>query len=158
MIRRNTHRKGFSLIEVLVAIFVFATGILGFAALQMKSLAMLSNSNSTSMAMLAANDMADRMRANPVAVFDGAYDDIAQTLSDQVADPNCGADCTPSQLAQYDAHSVFQQIVGELVSPTLAVTNVGDSIFSITVTWEERIGENIEAQKQHRISFLPYKP
>ncbi|MBX2858620.1 MAG: type IV pilus modification protein PilV [Cellvibrionaceae bacterium] len=145
--------QGFSLIEVLIAIFVFATGVLGVAGLQMKSLAMLTNSHSVNIAMYAANDMADRMRANPVAVFDGFYDNINGTESD----PLCSGACTSAELAQFDAYAVMQSLNGELPEPTLSVENTGNNVFTISITWTERIGKDSNT-KTHRVSFVPYKP
>jgi len=144
---------GFSLIEVLVAVFVFATGILGLASLQMNGLKILSNSHSISSAMLAANDMADRMRANPVALFDGYYDAITGSETN----PECGSDCSAAQIAQYDAYSVASYIDEQLPEPTLSVANTGNNVFTIEVTWTERLGIITET-KVHRVSFVPYKP
>ncbi len=157
MMLRNT-QSGFSLIEVMVAAFIFATGILGLAGLQMKSLGMLSNSHSMGFATIAAADMVDRMHANPVAVFDGFYDDIEQDLNDRIEDPECGTDCSAREIAQYDAFAVFELLDGELTEPTISVLNAGNNIFTITVTWQERIGTNEIATKLHRVSFFPYKP
>lgn len=151
--RRLKKNSGFSLIEVMIAVFVFATGILGIAGLQLKGLNMLSNSNSVSVAMLGINDLADRMRANPTGITDGAYDSLDQ----DVTNPNCGTSCTSSELAQLDVFSVYSQLDTGLPSATLSVSNVGNDIFTIEVTWLERVGENSET-KTHRVSFLPYKP
>ncbi len=144
---------GFSLIEAMVAAFVFATGILGAASLQMKSLSMLSNSSSMSAAMFSVNGMADRMRANTVGVESGAYDD----LDDQASDPNCGYSCSPAQLAALDVYTVYSQMSQELPTATLTVDNVGNDVFTIEATWTERVGENT-ATKRHRVSFRPYDP
>ena len=145
--------QGFSLIEVMIAIFVFATGILGVAGLQMKSLSMLSNSHSVNIAMYAANDMADRMRANPVAVFDGFYD----AITGEEDNPMCSVICTSGQLAQFDAYAVMQSLTGQLPEPTLSVENIGNNVFTILITWTERIGKDTNT-KSHRVSFVPYKP
>lgn len=153
ILRRSHSAHGFSLIEVLISIFVFATGILGLAGMQMKGLGMLSNSNSISFAMLAVNDMADRMRANPVGVFAGDYDSIDGTEHD----PSCGTNCTPAQLAQYDAFEINAQVSTELPEAAISVVNSGNNIFTIEVSWFERISELSET-KTHRVSFVPYKP
>jgi len=145
--------KGFSLLEALIAAFVFATGILGIAGLQMKSLSMLTNSHSTSVATFAVESMADRMRANPIAVFDGYYDAITGSETD----PECSTTCTSSQIARYDAYAVKQSLIGQLPEPTLSVTNTGNNVFTIAVSWTERIGKD-SSTKSHRISFVPYKP
>lgn len=150
---RNNRNAGFSLIEVLVTVFVFGTGILGLASLQMNSLSTLTNSHSASIAVIAANDMADRMRANPVAVFGGSYDAIDGSEDD----PECAGDCSNSEIAQYDAFAVKTSLNGQLPAPELSVTNVGNNLFTIEVKWLERSGSHSET-KSYRTSFVPYKP
>ncbi len=149
---------GLSLIEVMIAAFVLSTGILGLAGLQMKSLNMISNSNMTNIAMVSLNNMADRMRSNHVAVFDGFYDNIHEELGDQTDNPNCGTDCAAPEIAQYDTYAVFEQLREELPQPTLSVQNTGNNIFTITITWEERVGNSDAEIKQHQVSILPYQP
>ncbi len=144
---------GFSLIEVLVAGFVFATGILGIASLQLKSMGMLSNSDSMNIAMVAASDLIDRMHANHPGVFGGFYDSLDESVEQQ----ECSTDCNTLQTARNDVYSVYQQLSGQLPEPTLSVSNLGNNIFTVNVTWTERIGEN-STTKRHRVSFLPYKP
>lgn len=67
-------QRGVSLIEVLIAVLIFSTGLVGLAGL----LVMATRSNHaaylrTQVTFLAGN-MADRMRANPAGVWNGAYD------------------------------------------------------------------------------------
>lgn len=149
----KTKNSGFSLIEVLVAGFVFATGILGIASLQLKSMGMLSNSDSMNVAMIAASDIVDRMHANSVAVFEGNYDSIDESVSEQT----CTDSCSVMEIARQDVYSVYQQISGQLPDATLSVSNLGNNIFTVEITWTERIGTN-STTKRHRVSFLPYKP
>lgn len=86
-----THRaKGFTLIEVLVSVVVFSIGLIGLASLQTLSLKHNNTSYLRSQAILLAQDMADRMRANSLAVANGDYNlgnDVKLTT-----DP--GFDCT----------------------------------------------------------------
>ena len=63
-IRRR--QRGDTMIEVLVTIIVIAVGVLGAAALQVTTLKNLSSSHSATVAALVAEDMTERMRANPV--------------------------------------------------------------------------------------------
>lgn len=145
--------SGFSLVELLVALVVFATGTLAVASLHIRSLSMLNNSHSINFAQMAVGDMADRMRANPVAVLNGHYDDI----DGQEEAPYCSGECNTAQLAQLDAFTTMNTLQAELVEPTFSVTRNTDEIFTIEVTWLERIGTSLET-KSHRISFIPYKP
>ena len=57
-------QQGFTLIEVMVAVFVLAVGILGMAGMQAVSVRESQNSIFRSQADILAGDMADRLRAN----------------------------------------------------------------------------------------------
>ncbi|WP_070990122.1 type IV pilus modification protein PilV [Halofilum ochraceum] len=70
---RRTQR-GLTLIEVLVAVLVIAIGLLGYAGLQATSLRYNHGAYTSTQATTLAVDIADRMRANPNAARDGAYD------------------------------------------------------------------------------------
>jgi type IV pilus assembly protein PilV len=77
-----THSRGFTLIEVLVAIIVLAIGLLGLAGLQLTSLKAADSAYFRSQATLLADDILDRMRSNRTAALAGNYDiDIDDTRS-----------------------------------------------------------------------------
>ncbi len=65
---------GVTLVEVLVAVLITATGVLGAAALQMNSVKFNQAANTRSAAVFLASDMADRLRANRRLAIDGDYD------------------------------------------------------------------------------------
>lgn len=71
-------QTGFTLIEILVTIVIFAFGMLGVAGLQMVSLTGMDTAQYRSFATLKASDMADRMRANTQVSYAG----LAGTVSD----------------------------------------------------------------------------
>ncbi len=58
-------QSGLGLIEILVAVLVLGIGILGVASTQVVSLKMNAQSQSRSQAVLLAEDILDRVRANP---------------------------------------------------------------------------------------------
>ncbi len=67
-------QTGFSLIEVLVALFVLSIGLLGLAMLQAQGMKFNSDAYFRTQATILAYDIIDRMRANRVAAGAGAYD------------------------------------------------------------------------------------
>jgi type IV pilus assembly protein PilV len=70
----QTNEQGFTLIEVLVALVILSVGLIGLAALQTGG---LRNNNSAlirSRAVLAAEDILDRMRANRADALGEDYD------------------------------------------------------------------------------------
>src|SRR5690606_41786398 len=69
---------GYSLIEVLVALFLLALRVLGAAALQMNSLTFNQTASMRTQATFLAYEMIDRMRANRTIARNGNY---VQTMS-----------------------------------------------------------------------------
>ena len=61
------YNQGFTLIEVLVAVLVFSFGLLGIAGMMTISVKSNHNGYLRSQANFLAENMVDRMRANPVA-------------------------------------------------------------------------------------------
>lgn len=66
--------SGFSLVEVLVSIVILSIALLGMAALSAASLKSNNESYYRSQATVLANDILDRMRANPTAARGEQYD------------------------------------------------------------------------------------
>lgn len=67
------HRRGFSLLEVLIALIVFSIGLLGVAAMLVSAVRGNHQAYHHSQAVYVATAMADGMRANLAAVNAGAY-------------------------------------------------------------------------------------
>lgn len=133
--RGRSAEAGFSMMEVLVAVFVLSVGILGVASLQTAALRSTQSAHQRSVATFFAGDMADRMRANSAGVAAGAYDDI----NGIPADPACiDTDCTPAQMAQYDAFDWGTDISQALPSGHGTVADAGGGLFTISVMWDER--------------------
>ncbi|MDG5500678.1 type IV pilus modification protein PilV [Marinobacter sp. BGYM27] len=65
-------QRGFTMIEVLVALLVLAIGLLGVAGVQLLSLQQTSNADLRSQATLVAQNMAERVRANGGSALDSA--------------------------------------------------------------------------------------
>ena len=108
MRRASAPVRGFSLVEVLVAMFVVAMGILALAGLLQASTRYSKMSELRSTATLLANDIADRIRANRVGGELGAagYDLNDKAFPSATAPPHAActgeAPCAPSDLARAD--------------------------------------------------------
>jgi len=106
--RARRRQPGFSLVEVLVAMFVVAMGILALAGLLQASTRYSKMSELRSTATLLANDIADRIRANPMGAQVGAdgYDLVDKAFPSPLAPPHaaCTSDtpCGPVDLAKVD--------------------------------------------------------
>jgi len=134
---QTIYQRGSSLLEILVAVFILAIGLLGLAALQANSLKNINNSQFRTLATTYAYDMAERMRSNQDGVLAGGYDAISASVSD----PGCSS-CTAAQLAQLDGYQWNQQIsqavnIGGLPTGSGTVTKSGN-VFNITVVWQEQ--------------------
>ena len=133
---KNNRCHGFTMIEVLVAIFVLAIGLLGLAGLQAASLKNNTSAYTRSQEQLLAYDMLDRMRSNQQGVANGNYDNL---LSTTPTDPNCvDTGCTVAALTMHDAYEWSTLLAQTLPSGKGLVTGNGTgSIFTITVMWDD---------------------
>lgn len=91
--------RGFTLIEVLVALLVLGIGLLGVAGLQSATLGMNHASYLRSQATVLALDITDRMRANPRATGNGAY---FQGTATETSSCTTTTGCTTLEMAQHD--------------------------------------------------------
>ncbi len=90
--------EGASLIELLVAVLVIGLGALGAAGLQLASSKNTRSALEGTTAVILAQDMAERLRANPQGGYAGVADGSAPP-----GFVNClAASCTPSELASFD--------------------------------------------------------
>jgi len=64
-----SRQRGFSLIEVLVAVVIFSLGVLGIALMQLKGAQFTKQSGSRTAAVVQTRSLADAMRANPAGVY-----------------------------------------------------------------------------------------
>lgn len=95
--------RGFTLIEVLIALIVLSLGLLGLIALQTRSLAASHSAYLTSVASIQAMSLAEMMRANPKAA-DVYHDANLDEIGPPAPLKQCEGSnyCTPAALANYD--------------------------------------------------------
>jgi len=97
--------RGFALMEVMIAMFVLAVGILGAGAMQTIGLQANRGAYMRSQAVLLAGDMLDRIRANRKAKASYLAIDTNDTIVQALATPGCvstAAGCAYSDLATAD--------------------------------------------------------
>ena len=131
-------QHGFTLVEVLVALVVLAVGMLGIAGLYVESLKAGRTSIYRTTAVTLAADMADRIRANPVAP--ASYAGVGPG-SDAFACVNGVGPCTADELAQDDWFRWNQALQARLpqgAAANIAVQAVGTlNQYTITLQWPE---------------------
>ena len=133
---RKPRQSGFSLVEVLIALVIMSVGMLGIAGLYVQSLQAGRTSMFRHHAVTLASDVADRIRANPLAGI--AYIDPVG------ANNNCvlGAVCTSAQMAANDIFLWKTQAQNTLPGGdvTIVFTPAAGLIppsYQITVSWTE---------------------
>ncbi|HBG31954.1 MAG TPA: type IV pilus modification protein PilV [Gammaproteobacteria bacterium] len=146
---RHCPARGFTLIEVLIAVVLLSIGLLGVAGMQLSGLRYHQGAYLRAQATALLTDMTDRMRTNPQGIGDGRYSaiDINTTTSGWQsglpADPDCAANaCTPAQQANLDIRQ-WGLALGQLPRARGTVTRNG-LIFSLAITWQD-LDTNTEA-------------
>ncbi len=155
--RAQNKQKGFTLLEVLVAVLVFSFGMLGIAGMMTISVKNNHNGYLRSQASFMVENMMDRMRANPVGLWNNAYAGVAAQGS---AECDLANPCNFQQLATYDMQAWADSLQTALPAGTGTIACVAnnplpvglgvasppsiwspvppyDGVCTITVTWNE---------------------
>jgi type IV pilus assembly protein PilV len=169
------NNKGFTLLEVMISVFVLAIGLLGIAALQMTGVKNNHTANIRTQATELTYNMADRIRANidgvvagnylastaPIVTFDCATDFTGTTVTDK---------CSASEMAQADLVRWFDlaastlPLVGGVGNTQITCTDVDladadpctrGSRVTILITWNELDGANGLVNKSFSMDFQP---
>ncbi|HLI18119.1 MAG TPA: type IV pilus modification protein PilV [Rhodanobacteraceae bacterium] len=100
-------QRGFSMLEVLIAVLVFSLGIIGLAGLLIFAIQSNHVAYLRTQATFLAHTMADRMAANPAGLWEGAYN-ADYPVPASTAD--CAAGCGPAELAVHDQQQWSTQL------------------------------------------------
>lgn len=121
----RTCSRGFTLLEVLIAILVLSIGLLGLAALQATGLRTSHSANLRSQATQLAYEMTDAMRANRAGYEGGHYNNPSPQDNRCVWDGSTPNVCTPQQMARHDVFEWGQSIARELPQGVAVVCRDG---------------------------------
>jgi len=133
---------GFTLLEVLVAVFVLAIGVLGMARLILIAKQVNYEAVQRSLAITLAQDMMERVRSNPRSL--GSYDG-ASVGSGSATAQSCTGTCSATQLAAYDIYQWDQALYGSseaaggralggLVMPAGCIT-ANANVVTVEIAW-----------------------
>ena len=172
----KANQRGFSLLEVLIAVVVVSVGFLATARMQIEGLRSSQNAYFLSQATFMMRDMADRMRANPEGISNGDYRGIeTSTTTTWPACMTSQTECSATDIATADLASwsrylhVAPNSVGFI--PTLPssdsipakgtvsfdigdVDDINDDTYTISVFWSERIG-TADAEQSLSMKVFP---
>lgn len=129
-------QQGLTMIEVLIAMVILAIGLLGMASMQVMSLQDTGNSSYRSIGIYLANDMADRIRANSVAMTANNYN----TISGASLTSSCltASGCSTTAMANHDKQEWLNNLSQSLPGGLGTISRSGD-IFTVTVSWTEKV-------------------
>lgn len=148
---RRQWARGFTLVEVLVALVVMSVGMLGIAGLYLEGLRWGRTSLYRTTAVGLAADMADRIRANPLA---GA----AYAGTGPGADGGCvngGVACTADELAADDWFTWSAELQQQLptgANGEITVSSTVPQTYRVTISWPEA---GLEEPATYSLSLQP---
>ena len=149
-------QRGLTLVEVLISIVILGVGLLGLAGLHSLSLRLTQNSYLIAVATQQAQDMAERMRANPQGIEDGDYN----ALSGLAPTPSKNCDtsvCIATERKAYD-HRIWsdanKDFFGVGDEGTVTLDNATGA-FHITLNWTELNSDGVSQSKNYTLVFFP---
>jgi len=145
--KSGKRQPGAGLIEVLVAVLIFATGMMGLVSAQVAGKRAGYEAGQRSIATALARDILERMRANPgqLAIYSRANLGDRQARLPAPAVDCATANCLPAELATYDLWQWESQLVGVaeqhgtrsvggLVSPRACISRDAGAV-AVTISW-----------------------
>ena len=136
---------GFSMIEAMVAIVVLSFGLLAIAGFQVRVLAASAGANFGDQAARLADDMAERIRANPYAAAPPPPATVSfyaerggwGAPSPNTPSPNCAAvACSTWEMALYDIWA-WKTAVARTLPAGDATVVAGDGQLTLLVAWKD---------------------
>lgn len=124
--------QGFSLLEVLIALFVLSIGLLGLAALQTTSYKFNHQSFLRTQATVQTYDIIDRIRSNST----GNYA-LTATGTAPTAPTDClTSTCTANDMALFDLNQ-WVNFINVYLPQGQGAVSVTTSRYVVTITWVE---------------------
>lgn len=143
---RHKHQCAFSLIEALIALIVFAIGMIGIARMLLISHKTHASSYLRQQAVQSAYNIIDRIRANRQVAINGNYN-VSNIVSSGAPtlpgtpSTNCNnTACSTTQLATFDTWEWLTNNVAKLPNGCGAITTAAsgtNTLVTVTVQWSD---------------------
>lgn len=132
---RELRLRGSSMVEVMVALLVFATAMTGMLIAHLEARRGAAEALQRSAATLLAQDMLERIRGNPreVATYAGLNLVSGSGGRPRPAQDCSSSDCTPLQLARYDIWH-WESLLADLDSPSACISRSPDTV-TLALVW-----------------------
>ena len=134
-------QSGFTLLEVLVTLFVIAIALLGTAGMQTYAMKVNQGGQFRTQAVVLGLDLLERIEANNEAAILGSY--AANPVPTTAAGDCYAGACSPTALAAYDLGQIGQKLAalpsGSATVSVVAITATGPWTYTVQINWVERI-------------------
>ena len=136
MTRHPSRAAGFTLVEILVALLIVSSGLLGLGMMQGRSVKSATDAFQRSQATWLAYEILDRMRAN----LNGLEGYVGASVGyDQTALTDPGNVTTPALRAQKDLYEWQNSLVGAggrvAIRNGLGEITQSGAVYTVTVSW-----------------------
>lgn len=146
--RSRRRARGFSLMEVMVALVVSTVGLLGLAKMEALAISSTSVAGTRSLAAIEASSLAAAMHANPgywAAGFAPPSIVISNAVNPYAAAPPCTTagpgSCIPAAMAAYDLQQ-WSSALNAVLPGYLGTITCSQGAFPVTCTITLQWGEN----------------
>lgn len=133
--------KGFTLLEVMIAMVISAVSLLGLASLQAQSLSFNNTAYIRSQATYFAYDILEKMRMNKTEANAGSYDLATTDVPLSATCYGTAANCSKSDFATADKYEWYSFLASTLPGGVGAVsraTGTGQTIVTVIVQWNNQ--------------------
>lgn len=140
-VRKSSAQTGFTMLEVLVTLFIIALAVLGTAGMQSLAVKTSLGGQLRTQAVILGQDILERIEANNPAAVAGTY--AVSTLPTSAPTDCYAGFCSPADLATYDLVQFRSKLLAQLpgATATITVSGSGPFVYSVQINWVERIAK-----------------
>lgn len=136
--RSMKNNAGFGMIEILVSMLVLAIGLLGLASLQTTGLTQSSETRNRSQAILLADDMFERIRANRDSINSYVVAAAGTAPTCNRAYKVANTDVVADDIAEW------QNSLGCLLPGGNGAVQVNAGVVTVDITWNTNTGNSVD--------------